>query len=106
MNKMIINHLQKLFVTKDASTILNELEIEHPAAKMLILAAKMQSQEVGDGTNAVIMLAAALLEHAAELLKMVQKWIRYDRNGHVTVSLCIDAQGLNPVEIAEGYEMA
>ena len=51
MNKMVINHLEKLFVTSDAATIINELEVEHPAAKLVVLAAKAQEQEIGDGTN-------------------------------------------------------
>jgi len=42
MNKMVINHIEKLFVTNDAVTIVNELEVEHPAAKLLVLASKMQ----------------------------------------------------------------
>lgn len=50
---MVINHLEKLFVTSDASTIINELEVEHPAAKLLVLAAQAQQQEIGDGTNFV-----------------------------------------------------
>ena len=53
MNKMVINHLEKLFVTSDASTIINELEVEHPAAKLLVHASKAQEQEIGDGTNFV-----------------------------------------------------
>ena len=50
---MVINHLDKLIVTSDASTVVNELEVEHPAAKLLALAAKAQEQEIGDGTNLV-----------------------------------------------------
>jgi hypothetical protein len=50
---MVINHLEKLFVTKDASTIMTELEVQHPAAKMLVLAAMAQEKEIGDGTNFV-----------------------------------------------------
>jgi hypothetical protein len=53
MNKMVINHLDKLFVTSDASTIVNELDVFHPAAKLLVMAAKAQAGEVGDGTNLV-----------------------------------------------------
>ena len=53
MNKMVINHLDKLIVTSDASTIVSELEVEHPAAKLLALAAKAQEQEIGDATNLV-----------------------------------------------------
>lgn len=72
MNKMIINHIEKLFITNDAATIINELEVEHPAAKLLVLASKMQEAEVGDGTNFVIIFAGALLEAAEELLRLVK----------------------------------
>ena len=68
---MVINHLEKLFVTNDAATILRELEVEHPAAKILVMASQQQEQECGDGTNLVLGLAGALLEHAEELLRMV-----------------------------------
>ncbi|KAF5307315.1 hypothetical protein FQR65_LT07031 [Abscondita terminalis] len=84
MNKMVINHLEKQFVTSDAATIIRELDIEHPAAKLMILASEMQDAEVGDGTNFVIILAGALLENAEELLRM----------------------GVTPTEVAEGYEKA
>lgn len=50
---MVINHLEKLFVTSDASTITQELEVQHPAAKLLVMAAQSQQQEIGDGTNMV-----------------------------------------------------
>jgi T-complex protein 1 subunit theta len=63
-NKMVINHLEKLFVTNDAATILRELEVEHPAAKMLVMASQQQEQECGDGTNFVLIFAGALLENA------------------------------------------
>ena len=46
MNKLIINHIEKLFVTSDAATIIKECEVEHPAAKMVVLAASMQEKEV------------------------------------------------------------
>lgn len=62
MNKMIINHLDRLFVTSDAGTIINELEVEHPAAKLCVLASQQQEHEVGDGTNFVIILAGMLLQ--------------------------------------------
>jgi len=84
MNKMVINHLDKLFVTNDAATIIRELEIEHPAAKMLVLGSQMQENEVGDATNFVIIFAGQLLKQAEELIKM----------------------GLKPTEIADGYERA
>jgi len=84
MNKMVINHLEKLFVTNDAATIIRELEVEHPAAKMMILGSQMMEQEVGDGTNFVIILAGELLKQAEDLVRM----------------------GLKPTEVAEGYEIA
>ena len=46
MNKMVINHLEKLFVTNDAATIIKELDVLHPAAKMIVMASKQQENEV------------------------------------------------------------
>jgi len=69
MNKMVINHLEKLFITNDSATIVKELEVQHPAAKLLVMASKMQEAEVGDGTNLVVVLAGELLVLAEELLK-------------------------------------
>jgi T-complex protein 1 subunit theta len=82
MNKMVINHLDKLFVTSDAATIIRETEVHHPAAKMIAMAAKMQENEAGDGTNFVISLAGELMQQAEALIKM----------------------GLHPSEILIGYE--
>eukprot|EP00897_Mesotaenium_endlicherianum_P003475 jgi/Mesen1/3155/ME000184S02226 len=84
MNKMIINHLDKLFVTSDAGTIVNELEVQHPAAKLLVMASKAQQEEIGDGSNLVITLAGELLIGAEELIK----------------------NGLHPSEIIAGYAKA
>ncbi|CAK1555125.1 unnamed protein product [Leptosia nina] len=84
MNKMIINHIEKQFVTSDAGTIIRELDVEHPAAKLMVLASQMQDSEVGDGTNFVIVMSGALLEAAEELLRL----------------------GVTTSEIADGYERA
>ncbi|KAI8470953.1 MAG: chaperonin complex component [Monoraphidium minutum] len=84
MNKMVINHLEKLFVTSDASTIVTELEVNHPAAKLLVMAAKAQAAEVGDGTNLVLSVAGELLGNAEGLLR----------------------EGLHTAEIADGYHKA
>ncbi|XP_068635437.1 T-complex protein 1 subunit theta-like [Aristolochia californica] len=81
MNKMVINHLDKLFVTNDAATIVNELEVQHPAAKILVLAGKSQQEEIGDGANLTISFAGELLQNAEELIRM----------------------GLHPSEIISGY---
>jgi len=61
MNKIVINHLDKIFITSDAATIIREVEVNHPAAKMIAMAAKMQETEAGDGTNLVISFAGELL---------------------------------------------
>jgi T-complex protein 1 subunit theta len=61
MNKIVINHLEKVFVTSDAATIIREIDVHHPAAKMIALAAKMQETEAGDGTNFVVSLAGELM---------------------------------------------
>ncbi|XP_019186971.1 PREDICTED: T-complex protein 1 subunit theta [Ipomoea nil] len=84
MNKMVINHLDKLFVTNDAATIVNELEIQHPAAKLLVLAGKAQQEEIGDGANLTVSFAGELLQNAEELIRM----------------------GLHPSEIIIGYNKA
>ncbi|XP_071732296.1 T-complex protein 1 subunit theta-like [Rutidosis leptorrhynchoides] len=84
MNKMVINHLDKLFVTSDTATIVNELEIQHPAAKLLVLAGKAQQEEIGDGANLVVSFAGELLQGAEDLIRM----------------------GLHPSEIIIGYTKA
>ena len=61
MNKMVINHLEKLFVTSYSASILRESDIHHPAAKMVAMAAKMQENECGDGSNFVLSLAGELM---------------------------------------------
>lgn len=70
MNKMIVNHLGKLMVTSDAATIVRELEVIHPAAKLVVMASESQEREVGDGTGFVVTFAGELLDHAEKLLRM------------------------------------
>ncbi|KAJ3194857.1 T-complex protein 1 subunit theta [Irineochytrium annulatum] len=83
-NKMVINHLEKLFVTNDAATIIKELEVVHPAAKLMVMASQQQEAEMGDQTNFVIVFAGELLQQAEYLLRM----------------------GLHPSEVIEGFEVA
>jgi len=84
MNKLVINHLGKLFITSDSATLLKELEVEHPAAKMVVMAAEMQVQEMGDGSNFVTTFAGELLSNAESLLRL----------------------GVHPSEIVLGYAKA
>jgi len=69
MNKMVVNHLGKLFLTNDAATIVKQMEVVHPAAKLVALAAHSQEEEIGDNTNLVVVMAGTLLEGAEELLR-------------------------------------
>lgn len=62
MNKMIINHLGKIFVTSDTATIMRELEVDHAAARLLSMAAAMQEQEMGDGSNFVVCFGGTLVD--------------------------------------------
>lgn len=61
MRKMVINHLEKLFVTSDAATIIRESDVHHPAAKMIAQASAMQENECGDGANFVITFSGELM---------------------------------------------
>lgn len=73
-----------MVLTSDAATILRELDVVHPAAKLLVMASQQQDAEMGDGTNMVIILAGELLKKAEELLRM----------------------GLKTSDITQGYEKA
>ena len=84
MDKMLVDSSGNITITNDGVTILEEMEIDHPAAKMIVEIAKTQETEVGDGTTTVALLAGKLLEYAEKLL---------DRNLHPTV-------------IAKGYRLA
>jgi len=84
MDKMIVDSLGDIIVTNDGVTILNEIQIEHPTAKMIVEVARTQDAEVGDGTTTAVVLAGELLSNAEKLL---------DSNIHPTV-------------IVKGYRMA
>ncbi len=84
MDKMLVSGIGDITVTNDGVTILEEMEIEHPAAKMMVEIAKTQEEAVGDGTTTAVVLAGKLLENAEFLL---------DKKIHPTV-------------IAKGYRIA
>ncbi|MAG47994.1 thermosome subunit [archaeon] len=84
MDKMLVDSLGDVVVTNDGVTILNEMQIEHPAAKMIVEVAKTQENEVGDGTTTAVVLAGELLKNAEKLL---------DDNIHPTI-------------ISKGYKLA
>ena len=68
MDKMLVDPMGDVVISNDGATILSEMEIEHPAAKMMVEISKTQDQEVGDGTTTVVILAGTLLKKAEELL--------------------------------------
>jgi thermosome len=68
MDKMLVDSLGDVTITNDGATILKEVEVEHPAAKMMVEVAKAQDKEVGDGTTSVVVLAGELLTKAEDLL--------------------------------------
>lgn len=76
MDKMIVDSMGDITITNDGVTILEEMHVEHPAAKMIVEVAKTQEEEVGDGTTTAVVIAGELLRRAEELL---------DQNVHPTV---------------------
>src|SRR3989338_7103877 len=68
MDKMLVDSIGDITITNDGATILQEMQIEHPAAKMMVEIAKTQDQEVGDGTTTAVVLAGELLKKAGDLL--------------------------------------
>jgi thermosome len=84
MDKMLIDGIGEITITNDGVTILKEMDIEHPAAKMIVEVAKTQDAEVGDGTTSSVVIAGELLKNAEGLL----------------------TQSVHPTVITEGYRMA
>lgn len=69
MDKMLVDSIGDIVITNDGVTILEEMEIEHPAAKMMVEVAKTQNEEVGDGTTTSVIISGELLKKAEELLE-------------------------------------
>ena len=76
MDKMLVDSLGDVTITNDGATILKEIDVQHPAAKMLVEISKTTDNEVGDGTTSAVVLAGALLENAESLI---------DQNVHPTI---------------------
>lgn len=68
MDKMLVDSLGDVTITNDGATILKEIDVQHPAAKMMVEISKATDNEVGDGTTSVVVLAGALVEKAEELI--------------------------------------
>src|SRR5574342_1349673 len=68
MDKMLVDTLGDVTITNDGATILKEIDVQHPAAKMIVEVAKSVDNEVGDGTTSSVIFAGALLEKAEELI--------------------------------------
>ncbi|MEM3781705.1 MAG: thermosome subunit beta [Candidatus Micrarchaeaceae archaeon] len=84
MDKMLVSELGDIVITNDGATILEEMNVEHPAAKLMVEIAKTQDKEVGDGTTSVVVLSGELLKNAGDLIE----------------------KGINPNTVIKGYEMA
>ena len=84
MDKMLVDSMGDVVITNDGATILKEMDIEHPAAKMMVEIAKTQDEEVGDGTTSAVVIAGELLKRAEDLLE----------------------QGVHPTLIVAGYRLA
>jgi len=69
MDKMLVDSMGDVVITNDGATILKEMDIEHPAAKMMVEIAKTQDDEVGDGTTSAVIIAGELLKKAEDLLE-------------------------------------
>ncbi|MGB9940373.1 thermosome subunit beta [Methanosarcina sp.] len=84
MDKMLVDSMGDVVITNDGATILKEMDIEHPAAKMVVEVAKTQDEEVGDGTTSAAVVAGQLLSKAEDLIE----------------------QEIHPTVIASGYRLA
>src|SRR5215831_19659494 len=84
MDKMLVDSFGDVTITNDGATILDEMEVQHPAAKMMVEVAKTQDDEVGDGTTTSVVVSGELLKKAEELID----------------------QGIHPTVIVDGYREA
>ena len=69
LDKMLVDDIGDVTITNDGATILKQLEVEHPAAKVLVELSQIQDREVGDGTTSVVILAAELLKRGNQLIQ-------------------------------------
>ncbi len=84
MDKMLVDSMGDVVITNDGATILKEIDVEHPAAKMIVEVAKSQDEECGDGTTSAVVLTGELLKHAGDLLE----------------------QNIHPTVVCGGYKLA
>jgi len=84
LDKMVVDDIGDVTITNDGATIMHKLEIQHPAAKVLVELAQLQDREVGDGTTSVVIVCAELLKRANELVK----------------------QHIHPTNVITGYRLA
>jgi len=84
MDKMLVDSMGDVVITNDGATILKEIDVEHPSAKMIVEVAKSQDEECGDGTTSAVVLTGELLKYAGDLLE----------------------QNIHPTVICAGYKLA
>src|ERR1700761_5926346 len=84
LDKILISPDGDIQISNDGRTIMSEMELTHPIAKLMVELSKSQDEEIGDGTTGVVVLAAAMLEQASDLID----------------------KGIHPIRIADGYDQA
>ncbi len=84
LDKLMVDNLGDVTITNDGATVLDEMQVEHPTAKMMVQLAKAQDEKVGDGTTSTVLVAGTLLKVAQELLE----------------------QGIHPTVITKGFNLA
>eukprot|EP01083_Nonionella_stella_P233537 822720_1 len=84
LDKMLVDDIGDVLITNDGATILAQLEVEHPAARVLVDLAQLQDSEVGDGTTSVVIIASELLRRGNEMVK----------------------SGIHPTTIMSGFRLA
>merc|ERR1719193_1653990 len=122
---MMVDDVGDVTITNDGATILRLLEVEHPAAKVLVELAELQDEEVGDGTTSVVIVAAELLRNAEDLVKQkihptsiisgyriaCKEAVNYI-NKHLVIPTdslgreCVVKQKIHPTSIISGYRIA
>ncbi|MCD6414544.1 MAG: TCP-1/cpn60 chaperonin family protein [Candidatus Diapherotrites archaeon] len=100
MDKMLVDDLGDIVITNDGATILDEMNIEHPAGKMMVEVAKTQDEEVGDGTTTAVVIAGELLKNAEEMLDQKIHPSLIVRGYSMASDKCIEILNKNSIKVS------